>query len=440
MLSGVGPLLPAIGHDLSASAMELGLINAFYSLALAIMHLVAGRIGDILGRKRIFLVGLGIFTSISALIPFVPNIDILLFLRFVQATGTAMMNTSALAILASCAPPAMLGRVLGLASIGIYTGLFLGPTLAGAIATVSDWRYLFWGVAPIGVAAWCLMALRVRGDWRDVPRGGFDWTGTTLYALGISAFSAGGMWLLEGSWAAGLLSVGLVLLVFFVIHEKRCASPILDITFLVHNRIFLLSTVAALINYSSTFGVMFYFSLYLQSAHGLSVLETGLMLSIQTVVQVFVAPAAGRLADRRGAGGIATLGMALCGLSLLVAAFLDGESSLYQVVAVQLVLGFGIALFASPNTSAIMGSVDEPHLGQASGLVGTMRTLGMLLSMVIITLTMNLFLGNAPLGPENLDAFLKAMHINFVLFGILNLIGISFSFARLRQGRMASGK
>ena len=199
--------------------------------------------------------------------------------------------------------------------------------------------------------------------------------------------------------------------------------------------VFALSTVASLINYSSTFGVMFYFSLFLQGVHGLGILQTGLMISIQTAVQIFVAPGAGKLADKRGAGKVATAGMALCGVGLLISAFLDGSSSLMQVAAAQLVLGIGIALFASPNTSAIMGAVDQAHTGQASGLVGAMRTMGMLFSMVIISLTMNSFLGDAPLNADNVDAFLEAMHVNFILFGVLNLVGIFFSFARLRAGR-----
>lgn len=438
MLASTGPVLPSIGRDLSASAMQLSLINALYTLSLAIVYLVAGRVGDILGRKRLFLAGLAVFICMCALLPFAPTIELFLLMRFVQAMGTAMMNTSALAILASSAPPSMLGRVLGLASIGMYAGLSLGPGLAAAVAAASDWRYLFWGAVPVGVVAWCLMAFTVKEDWREATTSPFDWKGAVLYAASICALSFGAMWLLKGAWAPALLAAGFIGLALFAWNELRCPQPILDVRFLLHNRAFALSTVASLINYSSTAGVIFYFSLFLQGVHGLGILETGLMISIQTAVQIFVAPGAGRLADRRGAGNVATVGMALCGIGLLISAFLDGASSLWQVAAAQLGLGIGIALFASPNTSAIMGAVDHAHTGQASGLVGAMRTMGMLLSMVIISLTMNRFLGDAPLGPDNTDAFLEAMHVNFILFGVLNLIGIFFSFARLRAGRTAA--
>lgn len=168
----------------------------------------------------------------------------------------------------------------------MYAGLSLGPGLASAVAAMSDWRYLFWGVVPVGVLAWCLMAFTVKGDWRDAPDSPFDWKGAILYAAGIGALSAGAMWLLKGPWAAGLLIAGLAGLALFAWSETRCPCPILDVRFLLRNRVFALSTVASLINYSSTFGVMFYFSLFLQGVHGLGILQTGLMISIQTAVQI----------------------------------------------------------------------------------------------------------------------------------------------------------
>ena len=223
----------------------------------------------------------------------------------------------------------------------------------------------------------------------------------------------------------------MVFLGLFLWEERRSHHPILDVAFLVKNKAFALSTLASFINYSSIFGVTFYFSLYLQGVHGLTLLETGLLLSAQPAVQVFISPLGGRMADRHGADIIATIGIAVCGVGLLLASSLDGASSLWVVTLVQLVIGSGIALFASPNTSAIMTSVDEAHMGQASGLVGTARTLGTLSSMVIISLTMNAYLCDEALGPNNIPEFLEAMHINFALFGILNLLGIFCSLGRM---------
>ena len=147
MLSGAGPLLPAIGRDLHASAMQLSLINAAYTLSLAIFHLVSGRVGDMIGRKRLFLGGLSLFVAVSALLPFVTDIWVFLGLRFVQAMGTAIANDLRAGDPCSLAPPEQLGRVLGLTSIGVYSGLSLGPGLSGILGTALGWQFLF--------SAWC---------------------------------------------------------------------------------------------------------------------------------------------------------------------------------------------------------------------------------------------------------------------------------------------
>ena len=326
MLSGAGPLLPAIGRDLHASAMQLSLINAAYTLSLAIFHLVAGRVGDMVGRKRLFLSGLSLFVVMSALLPFVTNIWLFLCCRFVQAMGTAIMNTCALAILVSCAPPEQLGRVLGLTSIGVYSGLSLGPGLSGLLGTALGWQFLFFSVVPIGIIAWLLMYCNVRCDWKDAPDDPFDWRGSLFYTLAVSLLSIGAIWLF--SWRMGGRPVRLGGGVPRAVPVGGVADshhPILDVAFLVKNKAFALSTLASFINYSSIFGVTFYFSLYLQGVHGLTLLETGLLLSAQPAVQVFISPLGGRMADRHGADIIATIGIAVCGVGLLLASSSTGR-------------------------------------------------------------------------------------------------------------------
>lgn len=268
MLSGAGPLLPAIGRDLHASAMQLSLINAAYTLSLAIFHLVAGRVGDMVGAQAAFPqrpvavrrhVGLAAVRDEHLAVPVLP---------FRTGDGTAIMNTCALAILVSCAPPEQLGRVLGLTSIGVYSGLSLGPGLSGLLGTALGWQFLFFSVVPIGIIAWLLMYCNVRCDWKDAPDDPFDWRGSLFYTLAVSLLSIGAIWLFSGAWAGVLFALGVVFLGLFLWEERRSHHPILDVAFLVKNKAFALSTLASFINYSSIFGVTFYFSLYLQGVHG----------------------------------------------------------------------------------------------------------------------------------------------------------------------------
>jgi MFS family permease len=171
--------------------------------------------------------------------------------------------------------------------------------------------------------------------------------------------------------------------------------------------------------------------MYLQHIMRLTPHHAGLLLSIQPAVQIVVAPLAGYLTDRCGAERIATIGIALCGVSLLLAGRLDMATPLWQTVAIFLCGGCGMALFGSPNTVAIMDSVDPPHISQASGLIGTLRTLGMLMNMVIISMTLLAYLGNSSFTPENAPVFIDALQFDFVIFGAFNLLAFALSVARL---------
>ncbi|MFQ8736006.1 MAG: MFS transporter [Bilophila wadsworthia] len=175
--------------------------------------------------------------------------------------------------------------------------------------------------------------------------------GSLFYTLAVSLLSIGAIWLFSGAWAGVLFALGVVFLGLFLWEERRSHHPILDVAFLVKNKAFALSTLASFINYSSIFGVTFYFSLYLQGVHGLTLLETGLLLSAQPAVQVFISPLGGRMADRHGADIIATIGIAVCGVGLLLASSLDGRRR-WVVTLVQLVIGSHRC--SRLNTSAIM--------------------------------------------------------------------------------------
>ncbi len=436
MMSGMGPLLPAIGRDLHGGAMELSLVGVVYALSLSIFHLLSGRIGDIWGRRRIFLTGLTIFLVMAAVTPFSPNMPIFLACRFLQAVGTAMMNTSALSILVACAPPSMRGRVLGVTSIGMYAGVSLGPALAGLIATALGWEYIFFLVAPLGLPAWLLMALTVRQDWTNDPDKPYDWRGSVFYSLGICAVTLGATWITSGWWAVFTLAAGFALLGIFAVDEQHTPTlPILDVRFLAHNSAFLINTLISLITNSTIMGMVFFFSLYLQGILHLDVLETGLVLSAQPAAQLLFSPWGGRLADRKGPEPVAAAGLVLCGIGLFLASRLDAGSAVWEVPTAQIWVGVGLALFGASNTSAIIGSVDYAHLSQASGLVGTMRTMGILLSMVIVSVTMHLYLGMDPLQESNKTLFLEAMHVDFNIFGVLNLSAILLSLYRLRLDR-----
>ena len=435
LIAGVMAILPSIGKDMQASAMELSLIGAVYSLSLAIFHLIAGRIGDIMGRRRVFLIGFGLLIAMTGLMAFAPDIPSLLGLRFVQAAGTGIMNTTALAILVASAPPAILGRVLSLSSVGLYLGITLSAPIAGLVASTLGWRWLFGLIVPLTLPAWLLMAFKVKGEWYEAPNEPFDWAGCLTYSASIIMLAVGAAWVVSFPWAWLLVGAGLIMLWMFVRVEQRCRKPLVDIGFTLRNRGLSLGLLSAFINFGSIFGGVFYFSMYLQHINKLDPLEAGIFLSIQPAAQILLASPAGKLSDKYGAERMATLGIGLCGFSLLLAAQLGLDTSLYFVAAILTAAGCGMALFGPANTAAIMGSVDARHLSQTAGLVGTVRTLGVLANTVLVSMIMLTYLGHDTITDANAPVFVEAMHFNFVLFGLFNLLGFICSLTRLFQLR-----
>jgi len=216
----------------------------------------------------------------------------------------------------------------------------------------------------------------------------------------------------------------------FIWREKHYRSPLLDFAIFSQNRTFLFSNIAAMINYGSTFAVAVLLSLYLQYIRGFSAETAGLILIAQPVIQTIFSPIAGKLSDRIEPRIVATLGMAITTLGLSSFVFLTSETSLYVIIFSLMVLGFGYALFSSPNTNAIMSSVGIRHLGMASSMVSTMRSLGQVLSMAIAMFCFSVFIGNIAITPPVYPALLTSTTVAFLIFTCLCIVGIGSSYVR----------
>ncbi|TLM68958.1 MAG: MFS transporter [Deltaproteobacteria bacterium] len=432
MMSAVGVALPAIGREFSATALQLGLIETTYVLSASIFLLAMGRLGDIYGRRRVFQYGIVLFTLAGGMISQAWSIESLLVLRFLQGMGGAMVMATTLAMVASVFPPEERGRALGIAIASVYAGISCGPFLGGLLVTALGWRWIFYLCVPLGSATFLVTLARLRDEWADARGEPFDWRGSLLYATALTLLTAGAANLDAGGWAWGLLAAGLLGLALFLAVEARTPYPILNIALLRGNRVFAFSNLAALFNYAATFGVTFFLSLYLQYVKGLSAREAGTILIIQPVVQATLSPFCGRLADRYPAAKIATVGMTICAVGLAVAATLAPGTPLALVMAMLALLGTGFALFSSPNVSVIMGSVPPRYLGVASGLNSSMRTLGMMTSMSIITVILSMLMAGHPVTPDTQPQFLHSMRLALLIFCVLCGIGIACSAGRLK--------
>jgi MFS family permease len=232
-----------------------------------------------------------------------------------------------------------------------------------------------------------------------------------------------------------LVAVGATLLVVFVNAEKRAAGPIIEIR-LFRNVNFLLSNLAALFNYGATFALSYLLSIYLQMVKGYGADAAGLILITQPVMQAALSPLAGRLSDRYSPYRIASLGMGLCTVSLVSFAFIKADSPLWHILATLVLVGLGVALFSSPNTNAIMSCVRPGDYGVASSLTSTMRTMGQIVSMAIITMIMNMALGATPIDEAEESGLIFSMHTGFIIFACVCAVGVFVSLQRKSNARL----
>jgi MFS family permease len=239
-----------------------------------------------------------------------------------------------------------------------------------------------------------------------------------------------GLTLVPDPLAAATIFLGAVFLGVFVWWESRIPSPAVDIRIFRHNPAFTLSNIAALINYASTYAVAFLLSLFLQYTQGLSAEGAGFILIAQPVVQAVFSPAAGRLSDRIEPRIVASAGMVLTVAGLFLCVGFTPETPVPWIVAVLILFGFGYALFSSPNTNAIMSSVERRYYGVASSMVATMRAIGQLSSLAIAMMVFSLVMGRVQVTPEVYPQFLSSMHIVFAILGGVCIIGVGASLAR----------
>jgi EmrB/QacA subfamily drug resistance transporter len=429
LLSAVNIALPTIGKELSLDAVTLGWIATAYLLSSATLLVPFGRIADIYGRKKIFTCGIVILTLSSLFSGMANSATMLISCRVFQGFGGAMLAGTAVALLTTVFPANERGKVLGINVAATYIGLSLGPVLGGVLTQRLGWRSIFFlgailGLAVIGVVLW-----KLKGEWTGAKGERFDLAGSVIYVLGLVALVYG-FTLLPAMLGVGLIIGGIIGLSAFTRWEMRTRSPVLDISLFKNSKTFTFSNVAALINYSATFAITFLISLYLQYVKGFNPGSAGLILVAMPAMQAIFSPLAGRLSDRIEPRLIASAGMALTTIGLIIFIFLSEETPLGLIIGNLLLIGFGFALFSSPNTNAVMSSAPKTAYGVASATLATMRQVGMVLSMGIAMLMFALYIGRVQITPEYYPLFQQSMKTAFIIFAALCFGGIFASLAR----------
>lgn len=429
MGSSVNVALPSIGKAFSLDALTLNWVSTSYLIASAVFLLPLGRAADIYGRKRIFIWGIAVFIMSSFLIVLSPSVSMLIALRILQGIGSSMIFGTGTAILIEAYPPEERGRALGINIAATYLGLSLGPFLGGILTGGLGWESVFLVTIPIGLAALILGVKGIEEDREEEGSGAFDMAGSLIYSMSLIGVMYG-FSRIPGRGGFILTLAGISGLLLFIIWENRVERPVLDMGLMAHNRQFALSNLAAFIHYSATFATTFLMSLYLQYVRAMSPIEAGLVLVSQPLVMMLLSPLAGRLSDKIEPRFLASLGMAVTCLGLVMLAFLRETTTLLHILIPLTIMGFGFALFSSPNTNAIMSSVEKRAYGIASGMIATMRLTGQTASMGIVLVLFAVFIGKNRIVPLIFPDFMKSMRVGFIIFSLLCAAGAAASMAR----------
>ena len=379
----VNTVLPAISRSFGAGISTAQWVPMVYLLVISSLLLFYGRLGDILGYRRIYLAGLAGFILGSALCGFSPGIHWLIAFRAVQGLSAGMIMAVSYAIITASFPPEERGKALGINAISVSAGLAIGPSLGGFIASLCGWRFVFFINIPIGVAG-LLWARKVVPDLRGQP-GRIDMPGMItafiflfFILLFVNRFQSMGFSYITDV----MLIVSVLSFIVFIVIENRIAQPMLDLG-LFRNPTFSFANVSALLNFMSQYVMVFLTPFYLQMVLHYAPDDLGLIMTSFPLAVMVVAPFSGSLSDRIGTRALACLGAGTCAVSLFLMGRLPVSAGPADVVWRLALFGLGTGIFQSPNNSAVMGSAPRARLGTASGILGTMRSVGMFLGIAV---------------------------------------------------------
>jgi EmrB/QacA subfamily drug resistance transporter len=375
----VNVALPSIQQSLGVSLSELEWVVAGYALTFAALMLTGGKLADLLGRRRVFVAGLVVFTLASLACGLAGSAEVLIGARVVQGIGAAMMNPATLSIITATFPPRQRGTAIGIWAGVSALALAIGPLVGGLLSEHVDWSWIFFVNVPVGIVA-IAAAYAFIDESRDTSRDqrpdvpGLVTSGVGLFALTYALIEAN-----SHGWGStrilGAFALAAVSLAAFVLLELRQRRPMLDLT-LFRNATFSGANVAMLLVALAMFGVFFYVSLYVQQILGYSPVEAGASFLPATILIAVLAPFVGRVVDRVGSRWLTSSGMVLLALSLVLFARLGTGSSYWEILPGLVVMGVGMALTMTPTTAAAMGSVPRDQAGVGSAVLNSMRQVG----------------------------------------------------------------
>ena len=420
--------LSAIQADFGCSEHQLGWVASIYFIVSVVFLLPSAKLADIYGKKVVFLSGSVIGLTGAILSIFSQDIYMLYFFRGITGIGMAAISSTSVSMISDVYEPYERGPALALNTACVYIGAAIGPTLGGIVTEYLGWRAIFVILLPFFVLSFFFM-YRFGYNIKSTPGRHFDLTGSVIYGTAILVFMFG-LISLPQLYAFVMMIAGTVIFIVFILFETREEHPLVRLDIFRNSR-FSRSMLALLLNYSASYCVAFFMSRYLQEIGALTPTQAGLIMMVQSVVQVFFTLWAGKVATKMDMRILPTLGMIVTCCALGMMLFVTETLNIPLLVASLATLGMGMGLFSAPNTIAVMSYVRKEQYNEASGLIATVRQFGMMVSMGIATCMISVFLGReTALDPSNYDTFMMILKYAWSTCLVFCAIGAVFSWFR----------
>lgn len=441
--------LPTITNYFHTDVATIQWVVMAYLITTGTLLITFGRMGDLYGHRFVYLIGIVVFTAGSLLCSLSWTVTTLVIFRMAQALGAGMMMAVGPAILTDVFEPKNRGKALGVVASSVSAGLLFGPVLGGIITDALKWQWIFYINIPIGVFTFILgYKLLKENKPAKAPR--FDWLGAflgflTLLSLLVS-LNQGPNWGWTAMPTVFLFAASIVFGALFILVETRAVSPMLDLS-LFRNRLFSAANFSAMISYIAMFSMVFLMPFYLIRALQMEPSRAGMIMAAIPALGIFLAPISGMISDKIGSRWPAVVGMSLVVVGFYGLRGLSIDSQPVEIIVRLALPGIGMGIFQTPNNSAIMGSVSKRYLGIASGVISTMRSVGMVLGIAISgsVLAMmepkyleQLLAGGTDKIRAGRMAFVFAFHDAFLVGGVICLLAVVASLVRGPDNAMPS--
>ena len=435
----VNVALPTMAKELNTSMAGIEWVVTSYLIVICATILLFGKLGDILGKTRIFKFGIGVFTIGSLLCGLSNTLFMLILSRIVQAIGAGAAMATNQGIITETFPPNERGRALGMTGTAVALGTMVGPTLGGLIVSIAPWEYIFLINIPIGILVY-IGVIKILPFKKKASDFTIDVKGSILFMISITllftSINFGQSLGYTNMFIVISFIISLILFAIFIRVEKNSDNPMLDIK-IFKNRLFSLSIFCGFTSFISIGAVNIILPFYYQDVLSLSPSSAGLMMTVSPIILAVVAPLSGYLSDKMGSEKISALGLSILSIGIISLVLFNVNTPLIVVGILVGLLSLGSGIFQSPNNSLIMSTVEKNELGIAGSINGLVRNLGtttgIALSTSILYSRMSSKLGYKVSGyvDGRADVFVYAMRSVFIGIGVICLIGAILSVIRV---------